>query len=114
MKMTYSKPQAQVINLYAEEFRPRRQWATLPQMVLAWALCLLLLGAIVAHGAALHLAIFPGSEMRFGFGVAVGFPALTAAVAFDVRNKVQGKPSVIGAMTRRFAKDKPNPVSTTD
>ena len=33
------------INLYAEEFRPRRQWATLPQMVLAWALCLLLLGA---------------------------------------------------------------------
>ena len=32
---------------------------------------LLLLGAIVAHGAALHLAIFPGSEMRFGFGVAV-------------------------------------------
>ncbi|QXT63308.1 sugar ABC transporter permease [Tessaracoccus palaemonis] len=39
---------------------------------------------------------------------------LLAAVAFDVRNKVQGKPSVIGAMTRRFAKDKPNPVSTTD
>ena len=33
------------INLYAEEFRPRRQWATLPQMVLVWALCLLLLGA---------------------------------------------------------------------
>jgi len=32
---------------------------------------LLLLGAIVAHGAALHLAIFPGNEMRFGFGVAV-------------------------------------------
>ena len=32
---------------------------------------LLLLGAIVAHGAALHLAIFPGSEMRFGFGVAL-------------------------------------------
>jgi len=39
---------------------------------------------------------------------------LLAAVAFDVRNKVQGKPSVIGAMTRRFATDKPNPVSTTD
>ena len=33
------------INLYAEEFRPRRQWATLPQMVLVWVLCLLLLGA---------------------------------------------------------------------
>jgi ABC-type uncharacterized transport system permease subunit len=32
---------------------------------------LLLLLAIVAHGAALHLAIFPGSEMRFGFGIAV-------------------------------------------
>lgn len=32
---------------------------------------LLLLAAIVAHGAALHVAIFPGTDMRFGFGVAV-------------------------------------------
>ncbi|WP_345792784.1 cytochrome c biogenesis protein CcsA [Thauera sp. JM12B12] len=32
---------------------------------------LLLLAAIVAHGASLHVAIFPGTDMRFGFGVAV-------------------------------------------
>jgi Tfp pilus assembly protein PilN len=29
------------INLYGEEFRPRRQWATLPQMVAGWVLALL-------------------------------------------------------------------------
>ena len=37
---------------------------------------------------------------------------LLAAVAFDVRNKVAGKPSIIGSMTRRFTKDKAEPVST--
>ena len=31
------------INLYGDEFRPRRQWGTLPQMALAWGLCLLVL-----------------------------------------------------------------------
>ncbi len=31
----------------------------------------LLLVALVAHGVALHSAIFPGDEMRFGFGVAM-------------------------------------------
>ena len=30
-----------------------------------------LLIALVAHGVALHSAIFPGEEMRFGFGVAM-------------------------------------------
>ena len=30
-----------------------------------------LLVALVAHGVALHSAIFPGEEMRFGFGVAI-------------------------------------------
>lgn len=32
---------------------------------------LLLLVALLAHGAALHSSIFPGVEMRFGFGVAL-------------------------------------------
>lgn len=32
---------------------------------------LVLLVAVLAHGYVLHEAIFPGSEMRFGFGVAV-------------------------------------------
>ncbi|MBR0568413.1 cytochrome c biogenesis protein CcsA [Azoarcus sp. L1K30] len=32
---------------------------------------LLLLFAILIHGAALHSALFPGNEMRFGFGVAL-------------------------------------------
>lgn len=31
------------INLYGPEFRPKRQWASLNQMVLSWGLCLLLL-----------------------------------------------------------------------
>jgi ABC-type uncharacterized transport system permease subunit len=31
----------------------------------------LLLAAVVTHGAALHAAIFPGMDMRFGFGVAL-------------------------------------------
>lgn len=31
------------INLYGDEFRPRRQWATLPQMVGCWLLVLLLI-----------------------------------------------------------------------
>lgn len=35
---------------------------------------------------------------------------LLAAVAFDVRNKVAGKPSIIGTMTRRFSKDKAEPL----
>lgn len=35
---------------------------------------------------------------------------LLAAVAFDVRNKVAGKPSIIGAMTKRFSKDTAKPV----
>ncbi|MGY3941911.1 PilN domain-containing protein [Aeromonas tecta] len=37
------------INLYGAEFRPRRQWASLNQMALAWGICLLLL-VIVALG----------------------------------------------------------------
>ena len=32
---------------------------------------LLLLAAMIAHGLALHASIFPGTEMRFGFGLAV-------------------------------------------
>lgn len=32
---------------------------------------MLLLVALLAHGAALHFALFPGAEMRFGFGVAL-------------------------------------------
>ncbi|MCK9258410.1 MAG: cytochrome c biogenesis protein CcsA [Azoarcus sp.] len=32
---------------------------------------LVLLLALLIHGAALHTALFPGSEMRFGFGVAL-------------------------------------------
>jgi len=32
---------------------------------------LFLLVALLAHGAALHTVIFPGAQMRFGFGVAV-------------------------------------------
>jgi ABC-type uncharacterized transport system permease subunit len=32
---------------------------------------LVLLLALLAHGAALHAALFPGTEMRFGFGVAL-------------------------------------------
>lgn len=36
---------------------------------------------------------------------------LLAAVAFDVRNKVAGKPSIIGAMTKRFSKDSAEPVA---
>ncbi|AWI75610.1 cytochrome C biogenesis protein [Parazoarcus communis] len=32
---------------------------------------LILLLALLAHGAALHAALFPGTEMRFGFGVAL-------------------------------------------
>ena len=32
---------------------------------------LLLLAAVLTHGAALHAAIFPGMDMRFGFGVAL-------------------------------------------
>lgn len=35
---------------------------------------------------------------------------LLAAVAFDVRNKVAGKPSIIGAMSKRFSKDTAKPV----
>ena len=31
------------INLYGDEFRPRRQWATLPQMAGCWLLVLLLI-----------------------------------------------------------------------
>ncbi len=31
----------------------------------------ILLGALAAHGVALHAALFPGGEMRFGFGVAI-------------------------------------------
>lgn len=31
------------INLYGAEFRPKRQWASLQQMALAWGACLLLL-----------------------------------------------------------------------
>ena len=31
----------------------------------------LLLGALVAHGLALHAAMFPGEDMRFGFGLAI-------------------------------------------
>ncbi|MEG0009279.1 MAG: PilN domain-containing protein [Aeromonas sp.] len=34
------------INLYGAEFRPKRQWASLNQMALAWGLCLLLLAAV--------------------------------------------------------------------
>ena len=41
------------INLYGDEFRPRRQWGTLPQMVLAWGLCLLVL--VVAQLTLQHL-----------------------------------------------------------
>jgi Tfp pilus assembly protein PilN len=37
------------INLYGAEFRPRRQWASLNQMALAWGICLLLL-VIIALG----------------------------------------------------------------
>lgn len=32
---------------------------------------LLLLAALAVHGAALHAALFPGEQMRFGFGVAI-------------------------------------------
>jgi hypothetical protein len=41
------------INLYGDEFRPRRQWGTLPQMALAWGLCLLVL--LVAQLTLQHL-----------------------------------------------------------
>jgi len=41
------------INLYGDEFRPRRQWGTLPQMALAWGLCLLVL--VVAQLMLQHL-----------------------------------------------------------
>lgn len=34
------------INLYGAEFRPRRQWASLRQMALAWGGCVLLLAGI--------------------------------------------------------------------
>ncbi len=32
---------------------------------------IVLLAALAAHGIALHAALFPGNEMRFGFGVAI-------------------------------------------
>lgn len=35
------------INLYGDEFRPRKQWATLPQMVGCWLLVLLLIAGSV-------------------------------------------------------------------
>ena len=46
-------------------------------------------------------------------GLESGFGVLLAAVAFDVRNKIAGKPSIIGAMSRRFSKDKAEPVALT-
>lgn len=44
------------INLYSQEFRPRRQWLTLPQLVSAWIGIglLLLAGYGVLHGLLLH------------------------------------------------------------
>ncbi|EOD55204.1 MSHA biogenesis protein MshI1 [Aeromonas molluscorum 848] len=36
------------INLYGAEFRPRRQWASLPQMLLAWGLLAVLLAGMGA------------------------------------------------------------------
>ena len=39
---------------------------------------------------------------------------LLAAVAFDVRNKIAGKPSLVGQMARRFGRDKVEAAATTD
>lgn len=42
------------INLYGDEFRPRKQWATLPQMVGCWLLVLLLIAGSVLGLKQLH------------------------------------------------------------
>ena len=39
---------------------------------------------------------------------------LLAAVAFDVRNKIAGKPSLVGQIARRFSRDKVEAAATTD
>ena len=49
-----------------------------------------LLIALVAHGVALHSAIFPGEEMRFGFGVAMSLMVWLAICFYWVETSTPG------------------------
>lgn len=59
---------------------------------------LLLLAAVVTHGAALHAAIFPGMDMRFGFGVAMSLMVWLAVCFYWVETlytRLEGLHAVI-------------------
>lgn len=52
------------INLYGDEFRPRRQWATLPQMVGSWLLVLLLIAGSLLGLNQLHAGQQAGNQQQ--------------------------------------------------
>lgn len=59
---------------------------------------LLLLAAVLAHGAALHADIFPGMDMRFGFGVALSLMVWLAVCFYWVETlytRLEGLHAVI-------------------
>jgi ABC-type uncharacterized transport system permease subunit len=59
---------------------------------------LLLLAAILTHGAILHTAIFPGTDMRFGFGVALSLMVWLAVCFYWVETlytRLEGLHAVI-------------------
>src|SRR5690606_31946166 len=69
---------------------------------------LLLLAAVLTHGAALHAAIFPGMDMRFGFGVALSLMVWLAVCFYWVETlytRLEGLHGVImsaGALASLF------------